>query len=131
MEGKELKLERYYPELKKRKYPCIRVRTTGFAFNKPCLPAFNSKNFAEIFYDRRSKVIAIKPYHIETPYAIKTSGDRQRSILTVACRAFIKKNGILEYLKLEPYSDLKSKSFKAVWDDKNKWFLVDLKDSQV
>jgi hypothetical protein len=131
MTDQELNLERYFPGKKARKFPCVVIREIGISFNKPCFPAFHRKDFAELFYDRKAKIIAIKPYHIETLHTIKTSGNKKKGSLQVWCRPFIHQHNILELLQLEPHSDRKSKRFRAQWDEKKKWFLVNLKEDNV
>jgi len=125
------KFERYRPKKKTAPFPCVTIRPLAIGFNRHCFPAFQKKPFVELFYDRSSKTIAVKPYHIETAYTVKVGGKQEKGVLQVICMGFMKENDIAVYLKLDPISTIKSKRFKAFWDEKQKWFLIDLKGDDI
>lgn len=71
---KILNFKKYYPKNKRLKIPAITVRTNRLVFNYHCLPYFNKKDYAELYYDKKNKVIAIKPYHLDNPSCVPILG---------------------------------------------------------
>ena len=91
-----------------------------------CHKYLQRKRFCELFYDEKQKIIAIRPTHVEALKTMKirnhTKGSKSISII-----------GFFREFKISPFlgtykPGFKSKRFIVRWSDKNKCFLIDLKN---
>ena len=119
------RFKKYLPKNKKYNTPAATIAIAQIRLNHHCRNFLERKPYCELFYDRYQKVIAIKPIHVETSYSMKINNHQRKDCnMAIQCRAFLKEDGILEYLGL---GKLKSLQFPAQWDEKNKMFFVNLK----
>ncbi len=119
------RLKKYHPEFRVRGETTITFNQLRFSFSKACNPHLQRKDFCELFFSEDKKTIAIKPYQIKTKDTLTISGnnDKNRTSAIVACRHFIHKMNITDYLEKNKINYIQVKAF---WDDKQKAFLLKL-----
>lgn len=103
----------------------VTISPRTFRFNSACYPNIVNKKFCEIYIDRKNKIIAFRPLHIESPSSFLIckggSGDRN---WVICASDFISKElyESLKFLKEE-----RSYAAQIEWDVKNKIFILDIK----
>ena len=121
MESEKLEFEKYHPQSQPSSLPVISFNTHYITFSKSCSPMLQRKPFCELYYDRRQGVIAIKPLQVESLYSLKICQSNGKR--AISCRGFMSK-----FLLGKLGIGSEYKRFVGTWDDKNKYFLVNLKE---
>jgi len=120
------RFKKYVPKSKKLNCTAISISKTQLRFNSQCREFLRRKPYCELFYEEENKIIALKPYHLDGPYALKINNWlRPNNTLTVNCKGFLQENEIIEYIGLN--HRVEHLQLPADWDDKNKCFFVYLK----
>lgn len=120
------KLKKYHPESGRISgETMITFNRLRFAFSQRCRDHLQRKDYCVLFFSEDKKTIAIKPYQIKTEDTLKITGnnDRTRTSASVACKHFIRKMKIADYLEKNKKTYIQVQAF---WDDKQKAFLLKL-----
>lgn len=132
MEG--LKLKKYQPtRIWNSEKPMISLGLNDLRFNIACLPYLQRKDFCELYFDESNEIIALKPMHIRTNCTLRMTTQERRLTKVnkrISCTHFIRENNLIHHAGLNR-SGKTTRPYLAQWDNKNKWFLIDLKGRNV
>lgn len=119
-----LNFKQYAPR-SKRGFLNVRINQEVILFSILCNKYFQRKEFCELFYDEKQKIIAVKPTHIETLKTLKITTNHNQS-KRVCAKGFLNEFKISAFLSL--YKTNSARNFRIKWNPKNKCFLIDLKN---
>ncbi len=124
--------EKFSPPRKGPDRPIVTVTRNRLQLNKKCQEYFEGHNFVELYYDRKNKIIGIKPQKKETKNSIKINLYPKRGIAVIAATHFMKEykiESILIFVADDTESNKKgrkSHQFVVDWNDMHKMIIFKL-----
>ena len=125
--------EIFTPPRKRADKPIVSITKNRLQLNKKCQKYFEGVNFVELYYDRKNKIIGIKPQRKGTNKALKINRYDDRGIAVIAATQFLRIYGIAPMLKFDVFDNEgrrkggQSIQIIAEWDDKENMVIVKLK----
>jgi len=122
---------KYSPKRKRSTKPIISVSLQGFQLNRKSQELFKGKDFVELYYDTKMKIIGMKPLEKETSDSIRVRKYPDRSICVISATGFLSEFNLGRFLSLEKgKNDLraakKSIKIEAHWNSKDKMVILNL-----
>jgi len=106
--------------------PAVTINLRLFIFNKPATEFLNNRNYCQLYYDKKSKIIGVKPSVNQTNYSLKIT--RKTRQIDISVRGFLSRNGLFFELGLLKAS-VSSVRRKVYWDDKQKMMLIHINEN--